>query len=52
MTDDAPVGIVFVGLPSATVVLVVVDNGTQVVTMTVGVSAQLRQRDAVIVLLQ
>ena len=52
MADDAPVGILVVGLSSDLVAPLLVDNGTHVVVMTVGVSTQVRQSDTVIALLQ
>jgi len=52
VADDAPVGMLVVGLACDVVPLLSADNGEQVVIMTVGVSAQVRQSDAMIVLLQ
>lgn len=52
MANDDPVGILVVGLSSELVAPLPVDDGAHVVTMTVGVSAQVRQSDAMIVLLQ
>ena len=52
MANEAPVGILVVGLFCDVVAPLSADDGEQVVIMTVGVSAQVRQSDAMIVLLQ